>query len=64
MKSNIHSMCSIGNKLYINGKEVEQPKSIFFKNQICISNKVYVNGKEYKKGKWRYTIKSLYHSIF
>ena len=60
----INSVIQCNNKIYINGKEVEQPKSLFFNNQICMDGKVYINGKEYKKGKWRYTFKSLYRSIF
>lgn len=33
------------NKLFIDGKEVKQPKSVFFKNCFCtINNKMYVNG--------------------
>lgn len=60
----VNSIIHCNNKVYINGKEVEQPKSLFFNAQVCTNNKVYINGKEYKKGKWRYTIKSLYHTIF
>ena len=33
------------NKLFIDGKEVKQPKSVFFKNCVCtVNNKMYVNG--------------------
>lgn len=59
------SIYQINNKLYIDGKEVKQPKSIFFKNCVCqVNNKLYLNGKECIKGKWKYTIKSLIHTIF
>lgn len=59
------SIVHFDNKIYIDGKEVEQPKSLFFNNVICqINNKIYINGKEKINGKWRYTIKSLYHTIF
>lgn len=53
------------NKLYIDGIEVEKPKSLFFDNCICqINDKVYINGKEKVNGKWRYTLKSLFYTIF
>jgi hypothetical protein len=63
--NNMGSIYQINNKLIIDGKEIEKPKSIFFSNTICqIDNKIYINGKELKNGKWRYTLKSLFHSIF
>lgn len=50
---------------YINGEKIEMPKSMFFKNTICqVNNKAYINGKEQKNGKWKYTIKSLFYTIF
>ena len=53
------------NELYINGKRVEQPKSLFFKNCICqVNDKTYINGKEFKKGKWKYTLKSIFNTLF
>lgn len=53
------------NKTFINGKEIEMPKSIFFSNTIVQKNKkTYLNGKEFKNGKWKYTIKSLINTIF
>lgn len=53
------------NKLFIDGKEIKQPKSLFFKNCVCtVNNKIYVNGKEQIKGKWKYTIKSIFHTLF
>ncbi len=59
------SIVQINNKLIINGKEVEQPKSLFFKNTVCqINDKVYINGKQLKDGKWRYTFKSLFFTLF
>lgn len=59
------SIYQINNKLIVDGKEIEKPKSVFFKNTVCqINNKLYINGKEWKNGKWRYTFKSLFYSIF
>lgn len=49
-------------RLWINGEEIEMPKSIFFKNCLIQRNgKNYINGKEWiaSQGKWRYTLKSL-----
>lgn len=47
-------------RLWINGEEIEMPKSIFFKNCLIQRNeKNYINGKEYKNGEWKYTLKSL-----
>ena len=55
----------INDKLYINGEEVEKPKSLLFSNTICqINDKIYINGKEKINGKWKYTIKSLLYTIF
>lgn len=59
------SIIQINDRLIINGEEIEQPKSLFFKNTICqINGNVYINGKEFKNGKWKYTFKSLFFSIF
>lgn len=50
---------------YINGEKVEMPKSIFFNNTIVQNNnKTYLNGKELKNGKWKYTFKSIFNTIF
>lgn len=55
----------INGKLIVDEKEIELPKSALFHNIICkINNKIYINGKELKNGKWRYTLKSLFYSIF
>lgn len=59
------SVLQFDNRLFIGGEEVKKPKSLFFENTVCqIDDKVYVNGKELKNGKWRYTLRSLYYSIF
>ena len=58
------NIAQINNELFINGKKIEQPKSLFFNNTICqINNKIYINGKEFKRGKWRYSLKSIIHTI-
>lgn len=59
------NIMQINDRLFINGKEIEQPKSLFFKNTInIINNKIYINGKEKIKGKWKYTIKSVFYTLF
>lgn len=59
------NITQINDRLFINGKEIEQPKSLFFKNTInTINNKIYINGKEFKNGKWKYTIKSVFYTLF
>ena len=49
------------NKVWIDGKElppvpVKSPHSI-----TQINNKVYIDGFEFKNGKWRKTIKAIWH---
>ena len=62
---NYQSIVQKDNELYINGEKVEQPKSLFFKNCICqVNDKTYINGKEFKKGKWRYTLRSIFNTLF
>lgn len=53
-----------GNKVWIDGKELppvpgKSPHSI-----TQIDNKVYIDGFEFKKGKWRRTIKAIWHLWF
>lgn len=58
-------MIQVNDKLIINGEEIEYPKSLFFKNTICtINEKIYINGKEKINGKWKYTINSIFHTLF
>ena len=59
------NVLQIGNKIFINGKEIEKPKSLFFSNSVCMgNNKLYINGKEFKNGKWKYTLESLFYTLF
>ncbi len=62
---NYQSVVQKDNELWINGKKVEPPKSLFFKNYVCqINGKIYINGKELKNGKWKYTLKSIFNTLF
>lgn len=59
-----NSITQINGKTYINGEEVNV-KSILFKNTIVQNNnKVYINGKENKNGKWKYTLRSIFNTLF
>lgn len=63
--NNYQTIIQKNDKTFINGKEIKQPKSLFFKNCVCIvNNNIYINGKEQIKGKWKYTIKSIFHTLF
>lgn len=59
-----NTITQINGKIYINGQEVNA-KSLFFKNSMVMNNnKVYINGKEKKNGKWKYTLKSIFNTLF
>ena len=61
---NYQSIVQKDNELWVNGKKVDQPKSLFFKNCVVQNNeKTYINGKEFKNGKWKYTIKSIFNTL-
>ena len=62
---NVQSIVQKDKELWINGEKTELPKSLFFKNCIChVNGKLYINGKEFKNGKWKYTLKSIFNSLF
>lgn len=62
---NYQSIVQKDNELWINGVKVKQPKSLFFKNSVCqVNDKTYINGKEFKKGKWKYTLRSIFNTLF
>lgn len=52
-----------GNKVWINGKQLP-PAPCKGCNSTIINNKVYIDGYEFKKGKWRRTLKALWHLWF
>ena len=59
---------TIGNKnlIYINGKKLLLPPNYKSNNSniTVIGNRVFVNGYEYKNGKWKKTLRALWHYIF
>ena len=53
----------IGNRVIVNGKELPSCPSKG-RNITTINGKTYIDGYEYKNGKWRKTIKALFHKYF
>lgn len=61
---NNENMIIVGNKgVFINGKEYPLPdgKST---NSTIIDNHVFVNGYELKNGKWKKTLRAIFHKYF
>ena len=55
----------IGNRVWINGEELPPvPTKSTSSSVTTIDDKVYINGYEFKKGKWRRTLKALWHLWF
>ena len=60
----------ISNNTYVNDKEIiiKGKRVPSFprkgKNITVINNKVFIDGYEFKNGKWRRTLKALFHLIF
>lgn len=55
----------ITNRVWINGEELP-PVPTKRKNHCStqINGKVYIDGYEFKEGKWRRTLKALWHLLF
>ena len=53
----------IGNRIWINGEDLSHCP-VKGHNVTQINGKVYIDGYEYKKGKWRRTLKALWHLWF
>ena len=56
-------ICVIGNEVTINGVKMP-PCPAKGHNSTIIGNKVYLNGYELVDGKWKKTLKSLWHKWF
>lgn len=55
----------IGNRVWINGEELPPVPTKGTSSCVTqIDGKVYINGYEFKKGKWRRTLKALWHLWF
>lgn len=67
INQNGNVITQVNDELWINGEKIDVPKSLFFKNCFVQCNgKNYINGKKWddKAGVWKYTFKSLWHTIF
>lgn len=65
INQNGNVITQINDELWINGEKIDAPKSLFFKNCFVQCNgKNYINGKEKKEGKWYYTLRSIWNSLF
>lgn len=54
-----------GDLIYVNGKRLPSPPNQSKgRNITVIGNHVFVNGYEYKNGKWKRTLRALWHSLF
>ena len=53
----------VTNKVYMNGRELPPVPSEGY-NTTVINGKVYIDGYEFKNGKWRKTLKALWHKWF
>ena len=64
-QSNDKVVMVIGNRVWINGEEL--PPVPTKRKGSCVTQidgKVYIDGYEFKKGKWRRTLKALWHLWF
>ena len=64
MNIQISSNCIVtGNKVVINGVELPPAPSKGYSSTV-VNGKVYIDGYEFKNGKWRRTLKALWHLLF
>ena len=52
------------NKVWIDGKELPPVPAESTHSITQINNNVYIDGYEFKRGKWRRTIKAIWHLLF
>lgn len=53
----------IGSNVLINGVEIP-PCPVNSNNYTIINGKVFVGGYEWKNGRWKKTLRALYHKLF
>ena len=53
----------IGNQVWVNGVKLP-PAPCKGHSSIVINGKVYLDGYEFKNGKWKRTLRALWHLIF
>lgn len=61
--NNNNTTVVVGNRILVNGEELP-PCPTNGHNVTQINGKVYIDGYEYKQGKWRRTLKALWHLWF
>lgn len=55
----------VGNRVWINGEELPPvPTKRKGSSVTQIDDNIYINGYEFKKGKWKRTLKALWHLWF
>lgn len=60
-----NSFVIIGTRVWIDGEELPPvPTKRKYHSSAQIDDKVYIDGFEYKEGKWRRTLKALWHLWF
>lgn len=52
-----------GNRVWMNGNELP-PCPSAGRNVTVIDGNVYIDGYEYRSGKWKRTLKALWHKLF
>lgn len=62
-KDEFPNIIVFGNRVIIDGVEIP-PCPRKGHNSTVINGKIYLNGYEWKNGKWRVTIKSIWHLFF
>ena len=64
MNIQINNNCIVvGNKVIINGVELPPVPSKGYSSTV-IDGKVYIDGYEFKNGKWKRTLRALWHLWF
>ena len=58
------SIMQINDKIYINGEEIKMPNNSKPSSITQIDGKVFINGYELIGGKWKITLRALFHLIF
>ena len=58
-----HCTMIIDGKIVVDGKELPPCPGIH-RNTTIINNKVFVDGYEFKDGKWKKTLRALWHKWF
>lgn len=58
------SIAQINGEVYIDGIKIDIPKTKGGQSITQINNKLFINGYELVNGKWKRTLRALFHLIF